>query len=298
MTTRPCDGDEDPVHRAHLARLLPQLLARARFLERSRELGIERARRPRSSARRWRARPDRAGGVRQLRRSPPRACPPPRRASPAPSSRSSSAASDQSETSFAASSPSAVSGVPALSMPSTIVSVACTARSRPVRTNPVRPCGVSDCGSSLPAAGKALGVRISSTMSSISPRQTPTAPHDALRPLARPTLSRRCRRACRSRRSTTITTTIPATIATIQASAPRIAATSPGVENSSTTRDEQPPEALHGRDADTFVGGMRPLDLRADREHVQGPLTLVPITAVSRPACTAVTTGGSPKSRS
>ena len=44
-----------------------------------------------------------------------------------------------------------VSGMPALSIPSTIVSVACTARSRPLRTNPVRPCGVSDCGSSPPA---------------------------------------------------------------------------------------------------------------------------------------------------
>ena len=68
-----------------------------------------------------------------------------------------------------------VSGTPALSMPSTSVSVACTPRSRPLRMKPVRPCGVSDCGSS-PHAALALGVRMSSTIASISPRQTPTAP--------------------------------------------------------------------------------------------------------------------------
>ena len=42
--------------------------------------------------------------------------------------------------------------------------------------NPVRPCGVSDCGSSLPAAVCAFGSRMSLTMSSSSPRQTPIAP--------------------------------------------------------------------------------------------------------------------------
>jgi hypothetical protein len=31
---------------------------------------------------------------------------------------------------------------------------------------------------------------------------------------------------------------------------------------------EQPPEALDGRDADAFVGGVRRLDLRAERNHV------------------------------
>ena len=41
---------------------------------------------------------------------------------------------------------------------------------------PVRPCGVSDCGSS-PTVALAFGVRMSSTIASISPRQTPTAPH-------------------------------------------------------------------------------------------------------------------------
>ena len=62
--------------------------------------------------------------------------------------------------------------------------------------------------------------------------------------------------------------------------------------------DEEPPESLDGRNADTLVGRVRGLDLRAEREHVEGRATLSPITAVSSPACTAVTIGGSPKSRS
>ena len=45
-------------------------------------------------------------------------------------------------------------GRPRCRSPSTSVSVASTARSRPLRMNPVRPCGVSDCGSSLPAASR------------------------------------------------------------------------------------------------------------------------------------------------
>ena len=43
----------------------------------------------------------------------------------------------------------------------------------------------------------------------------------------------------------------------------------PGFESSSTKGDEELPEALHRRDADTLVGGMRELDLRAERDHVE-----------------------------
>ena len=93
------------------------------------------------------------------------------------------AESAQLDTISAASSPCSVSGMPALSIPSTIVSAACTPRSTPLRRNPVRPCGVSDCGSSPPAV---LSARRPDVLDDRLELAAPDGDRaaDALRPLA------------------------------------------------------------------------------------------------------------------
>ena len=144
------------------------------------------------------------------------------------------------------------------------------ARSRPLRMNrrSVALRRSRDCGSSLPAAVCALGSRTSLTMSSSSPRQTPTAPqtlcaHSPARtvsplssrpPIAAPTMStRRSRRRRRGSR---------------RAARARHRLTS-RLRQLVDEADEQPPEALDRGDAHALVGRVRELDLRAEREHVE-----------------------------
>ena len=116
--------------------------------------------------------------------------------------------------------------------------------------------------------GRCSACGASSTMASISPRQTPTAPHDVLRPLA-------CRHGLaavvarrRSRPVTTITSTMPDADDDPDDRG-RASATVLRRRHLVDEGDEQLPEALHGRDADTLVGRMRELDLRPEREHVE-----------------------------
>src|ERR671911_545674 len=153
-------------------------------------------------------------------------------------------------------------------MPSTGVSVACTPRSRPLRTKPVRPCGVSDCGSS-PETALALGFRRSSTIDSSSPRQTATEPQTFCAHSPAETVSSRESRFPISA-VTASTSTTPTTAAMTHVHRPpRRHMLFPLRGQLVDNRDEKLPEALDCRDAHTLVGRVRELDLRAERQHVE-----------------------------
>ena len=139
---------------------------------------------------------------------------------------------------------------------------------------------------------------MSSTIASISPRQTPTAPHTfcahspAVTGLAALVTVSDQRGDAEHQHDTDRDADDPG-----ERSAPHVLLL-PRLGQLVDDGDEQLPEALDRRDAHPLVGRVRKLDLRAEREHVQAPGTLVPMTAVSSPACTAVTIGGAPKRRS
>ena len=217
------------------------------------------------------------------------------------SSRSSRVASAQSEIAFAACSPCGVSGTPALSMPTTIVSVACDGPLEARRgRSPCDPAVSPTAAPRCPRAGCASASRISSTIDSISPAPDADRAADAVAPTRRPD-----------------------TVSPLSSRSPIRATDADDDDDADDDRDD-PERAI--RASSSFLPRLRaarrrtptsrlpePLDRRDARparrasaaprsagrtRACRGPGTLSPITAVSSPACTAVTIGGSPNSRS
>ena len=215
------------------------------------------------------------------------------------SSRSSAAESAQSDTRPPPPRPAAVSGMPALSMPSTSVSVASHAALEALADE------------ARPALRRLrlrfLAARAVWRWAFGCPRRSP-----------RSRLARRRRRRTRSaptRRPVTVSPllvavsdhsgrrrarrTTPTAMPTIQASGPRITSYFfPGSDSSSTT----PTSSFQKRSTVGMLtrssGECGPSICGPIASMSRRPLTLLPMTAVSRPAWIAVTTGGSPKSRS
>ena len=222
ITTSALERDQDPVGRAHLARLLSQLLARARVAERSGELGVEARDLDDASARRWRARP-RSFAAASVSCS-------------IDSSSVSASSSSESCAPRARSRPSRPSRRPARPPPRPPRCRGCRRcrRPRPASRSPARPargpCGRSPSG---PAASPTAAPRRRAAMAlgrpdvlddrlDLAPPDADGAAH-ALRPLAGGDGLAARRRGCRSDAVTPSTSTTPTAMPTIQVSGPRIA---------------------------------------------------------------------------
>ena len=143
--------------------------------------------------------------------------------------------------------------------------------SSPERTSAGLPCGVCDCGSST--AGSRRG-RLTYSVDDVLDLAPPDADRSRTRsaPTDLPALSRRCRRGYRPSRSRRA----PARRRRRSRRSRRRCRASLLRRHRELVNDcdEQRPEALHGRNTYALVGGVRELDLRPDREHVERTVDL------------------------
>ena len=182
-------------------------------------------------------------------------------------------------------------------------------RPRPSSRSPARPargpCGRSPSG---PAASptavplrRCVGARSSDVLDDRLELASPGARRRRTRsaPTRRPSPSRHCSSRFPIRAVTTSTSTTPTRPPTIQVSGPRLTSYFfPGADSSSTTLTSSCQKRSTVGMLTRSSGECGPSICGPIASMSRLPLTLLPMTAVSRPAWIAVTTGGLPKSRS